>query len=45
MGDILVEGEGRLDLTDDAGDMLPELARIACAALEAAAYANPLFGV
>ncbi|EXL08993.1 hypothetical protein BG36_02320 [Aquamicrobium defluvii] len=28
MGDILEEHEGRLDLTDDAGDMRPEVARI-----------------
>lgn len=28
MGDILEEDEGRLDLTDDAGDMRPEVARI-----------------
>lgn len=28
MGDILEEDEGRLDLTDDAGDMGPEVARI-----------------
>ena len=28
MGDILEEHEGRLDLTDDAGDMRPEVARV-----------------
>jgi hypothetical protein len=28
MGDILEEDEGRLDLTDDPGDMRPEVARI-----------------
>lgn len=28
MGDIFKEDEGRLDLTDDAGDMRPEMARI-----------------
>lgn len=28
MGDILEEDEGRLDLTDDAGDMRPEVSRI-----------------
>ena len=28
MGDILEEDEGRLDLTDDAGDMRPEVARV-----------------
>ena len=28
MGDILEEDEGRFDLTDDAGDMRPEVARI-----------------
>lgn len=28
MGDILKEHEGRLDLTDDAGDMRPEVARV-----------------
>ncbi len=28
MGDILEEHEGRLDLTDDAGDMRPEMARV-----------------
>jgi len=31
MGDILEEDEGRLDLTDDAGDMGPEVARILAA--------------
>jgi len=28
MGDILKEDEGRLDLSDDAGDMGPEVARV-----------------
>ena len=28
MGDILEEDEGRLDLSDDAGDMRPEVARV-----------------
>jgi hypothetical protein len=28
MGDILKEDEGRLDFTDDAGDMRPEVARV-----------------
>jgi len=28
MGDVLEEDEGRLDLTNDAGDMWPEMARI-----------------
>jgi len=28
MGDILEEHEGRLDLTDDTGDMRPEMARV-----------------
>lgn len=31
MGDILEEDEGRLDLTDDAGDMRPEVARVVSA--------------
>jgi len=31
MGDILEKDEGRLDLTDDAGDMGPEVARILAA--------------
>ncbi len=31
MGDILEENEGRLDLTDDAGDMRPEVARVVSA--------------
>jgi len=29
MGDILEKDEGRLDLTDDAGDMRPKVARVA----------------
>ena len=28
IGDILEENEGRLDLTDDTGDMGPEMARV-----------------
>lgn len=28
MGDVFKEDEGRLDLTDDAGDMRPEVARV-----------------
>jgi len=31
MGDILKEDEGRLDLSDDAGDMGPEVAWVICA--------------
>jgi hypothetical protein len=31
MGDILEEHEGRLDLTDDAGDVRPEVARVVSA--------------
>ena len=31
MGDIFKEDEGRLDLTDDAGDMGPEVARVVSA--------------
>ena len=31
MGDILEEDEGRFDLTDDAGDMRPEVARVVSA--------------
>jgi hypothetical protein len=31
MGDILEEDEGRLDLTNDAGDMRPEVARVVSA--------------
>jgi len=31
MGDILEEDEGWLNLTDDAGDMWPEMARVICA--------------
>jgi len=32
MGDILKEDEGRVDLTDDARDVGPEVARVICAA-------------
>jgi len=32
MGDILEEDEGRFDLTDDAGDMRPEVPRVVRAA-------------